>query len=314
VLSVFGVIVAFGLAGLAVCLIVFSSTHKWAVLGAITGGWSALIGYLAIYGVRGHAQPVIVPAAPGGELALVGSREVETTRDADARREYEERLQSLVQSELAHISDAMNEQLHALRDQVAELRGELVEKVGGQLRLERVETTRVIGSNIEALQHEVRRLAVGRDDLGQSFRRSDPVEIHAAEPITAPIAPPVPPPIVVPVAPPIQQPPVAPSVQAPVAAPVASMPPVAPAAPEVAPAPSPTLGSDPFAGLPRLTRFVDDDAASETRELPKVGESRGHRHATEDEVEPPKGRHAGGRRRRDDDEPNDILQRLLADR
>ena len=95
----FGVIVAFGLAGVAVCLIVFSNTHKWTMLGAVSGLWSALIGYASIYGVRGHAHPVVAAEPSGSELALAGSREIETTRDADARREYEERLQSLVQHE-----------------------------------------------------------------------------------------------------------------------------------------------------------------------------------------------------------------------
>ena len=45
-----------------------------------------------------------------------------------------------------------------LRSEVTALRNELVEKVGGQLHLERIETTRLIGSDLEALQHEVRQL------------------------------------------------------------------------------------------------------------------------------------------------------------
>src|SRR5438105_3385991 len=39
---------------------------------------------------------------------------------------------------------------------------EVVGKVGGELRLERIETTRIIGSDIEALQREVRQLKTGR--------------------------------------------------------------------------------------------------------------------------------------------------------
>jgi len=53
----------------------------------------------------------------------------------------------------------MNDHIGALRTEVAALRAEVVDKLGGQLRLERIETTRVIGSDLEALQHEIRRLA-----------------------------------------------------------------------------------------------------------------------------------------------------------
>ena len=56
------------------------------------------------------------------------------------------------------------EQLSSLRAEVAALRAEVVDKLGGQLRLERIETTRVIGSDLEALQHEIRRLAAARPD------------------------------------------------------------------------------------------------------------------------------------------------------
>ena len=70
----------------------------------------------------------------------------------------------------------------ALRAEIASLRGELLEKVGGQLRLERIETTRVIGSDLEALQHEVRQLkvAAGRrvqhrhERAGRGTRRAAP--------------------------------------------------------------------------------------------------------------------------------------------
>ena len=335
----FGVLVAFGLAGLAVVLISFGTTHKQSELGVIAGLWSALLGYLAIYGVRHHssgsaAAPEAAPALPasGGELELAGSREVETTRNAEARREYEERLQALVQAEIAKLSDTMTSELHSLRDQVSQLRGELVDQVGGQLRLERVETTRVIGSNIEALQHEVRRLVVGRDDLSASaFGHQRPVEIAVAlpeqlrpEPVRVEPARPEP----------VSAEPIhavhavhavhtVHAVHAVDTTPAAATksPPeparVARAEPEPEPAAAVQFDSDPFAGLPRLTRFTDDDvASSETRELPTVsdGRRRRHRHSAEDEVATAEPDQSGGRRRRADNEPNDILQRLLASR
>ena len=61
----------------------------------------------------------------------------------------------------------MTEHVGALRDEVAALRAEVVDKLGGQLRLERIETTRVIGSDLEALQHEIRRLAGGQATIRQ---------------------------------------------------------------------------------------------------------------------------------------------------
>jgi hypothetical protein len=299
VLSVVGVILAFGLGVLAVCLICFGSTHKQAVLGALAGLWAALLGYVAVYGVRDHHHPIALVGPPADEglgarvaLELAGAREVETTRDAAARRDYEERLQALVHTELTKISEAVADEVSALRDEVSQLRGELVEKVGGQLRLERVETTRVIGSNIEALQHELRRLTVTRDDLATGTPTSS-IEHLRPEPAPVPFQP-------VPV---VQVPVVqAPVVQAPlVQAPVVQT-------------PAPTLGSDPFAGLPRLSRFEDDAASDETREIPAVSEPRRrHRHDA-DEVATPETEAGGGRRRRPDGETNDILQRLLSTR
>ena len=60
---------------------------------------------------------------------------------------------------------ALNEQVARLSSEVALLRNDLVEKSTDSLRLERTETTRVIGSDIEALQREIRRLAASREYL-----------------------------------------------------------------------------------------------------------------------------------------------------
>ena len=82
----------------------------------------------------------------------------------------------------------MNEQIGLLRDEVAALRAEVVDKLGGQLRLERIETTRLIGSDLEALQHEIRRLAgsqesiaVGRPSLGRGQVLRDIVDAEVVE-------------------------------------------------------------------------------------------------------------------------------------
>ncbi len=65
----------------------------------------------------------------------------------------------MVRREIETIQRVVGDQLGRLREDVSALRGDLVDQVGGKIRLERIETTRVIGSDIEALQNEVRQLA-----------------------------------------------------------------------------------------------------------------------------------------------------------
>ena len=71
------------------------------------------------------------------------------------RREFQARLEKVLRRE---VQEGLARELAGLRAEVAALRSELVEKVGGQLRLERIETTRLIGSDLEALQQQVREL------------------------------------------------------------------------------------------------------------------------------------------------------------
>ena len=91
------------------------------------------------------------------------------------RRAHELRLEHMLRRE---IRNSVAGEVAALRAEIAELRSELLEKVGGQLRLERIETTRVIGSDLEALQHEVRQLKAAAQDAG--FRIAD--ANHVSEP------------------------------------------------------------------------------------------------------------------------------------
>jgi hypothetical protein len=63
------------------------------------------------------------------------------------------------------MEQALSEHVARLRGEVALLRNDLVEQVNGQLRLERTETTRALGSDIEGLQQEIRRLAASREYL-----------------------------------------------------------------------------------------------------------------------------------------------------
>ena len=156
---------AFGLAAVAICLIAFGS-HRETQLGVIAGLWSAFFGAVSIYGVR-HAPPAPAHLAENGgsELEPAQRKAVASRRDAEYGREYEERLQSLVQAELGKLTGAMAGELNSLRQEVAQLRGELLEKVGGQLRLERVEATRVIGSNIDGIAPASRSCSDGAEPL-----------------------------------------------------------------------------------------------------------------------------------------------------
>ncbi|MFN2517922.1 MAG: DUF6779 domain-containing protein [Jatrophihabitantaceae bacterium] len=151
--------VALGL--VAVWLIVTTDTRKGATVGALLGFWAILLG---AYGVFGTRRPVLL-AQPGHGLDVRAGDELVRLEDAGSRREYEYRLAEMLRRE---VQAAMSGELAAMRADVAALRSELVEKVGGQLRMERIETTRVIGSDIEALQHEVRQLMVARqpNDVG----------------------------------------------------------------------------------------------------------------------------------------------------
>jgi hypothetical protein len=198
----------------------------------------------------------------------------------------------------------------ALREEIAELRSELVEKVGGQLRLERIETTRVIGSDLEALQHEVRQLKAATEDTAEGVAarlrtelvrqivepaRVRPVSRQTAEVqasvVPAQQAPQPHPPVTVPIAP--------------ATAPVAPQPRPAAASASAAPAPGAELN-----GLPRITPFTEF-------ELDPIEEDPGYtgrRRRSEDSDG--SSRHAApeprSRRHRAAEGDDDLLARLLA--
>ncbi len=186
--------VAGALGTAAVCLVVFGVSQKQLQLGILLGLWSALLGAFLIFGERGdgsaadpaagleqaraqaaelhEAQLKVVAqqqeqleaarqAYFSSEIELRQFGEQQLARDADARRESEQKMQAALRREIERV---LVDQLGSLREEVAALRAEVVDKLGGQLRLERIETTRVIGSDLEALQHEIRRLAASRTD------------------------------------------------------------------------------------------------------------------------------------------------------
>ena len=159
---------AIALGAVAVWLIVTSTTQKRIELGILAGLWGLLLGAFSMFGSRRSAcGGRAAPGRPRRRRRAVRRRgragplnaEVERMEETLERRACEARLEQMLRRE---IQDAMGREVSALRAEIAPLRGELLEKVGGQLRLERIETTRVIGSDLEALQHEVRQLKDAR--------------------------------------------------------------------------------------------------------------------------------------------------------
>lgn len=144
------IFVAFILGVIAVWLVV-TGDPKQTKVGVLVGLWGLLIAAYPMLGTR-HQQPVAdSEAAPGAPSTALEARSV-----VQERRAYEERLEAALRRQV-HASVAA--EMSSLKDEISALRSELVEKVGGQLRLERIETTRLIGSDLEAMKNEVRQLA-----------------------------------------------------------------------------------------------------------------------------------------------------------
>ncbi len=154
-----GFAVAVVLGAIAIWMIVTGTDQKGIKIGFLAGLWGVLLGAYSMFGSRRQGDDAgsrtEVPVLPSSDVELRSSGEVERIAEAAARRAFEERLQAMIRSE---VTAAMSHEVADLRGEIARLRGDLVEKVGGQLRLERIETTRLIGSDLEALQHEVRQL------------------------------------------------------------------------------------------------------------------------------------------------------------
>ncbi|MBE7187048.1 cell envelope integrity protein TolA [Jatrophihabitans endophyticus] len=163
-----GFALAIALGAVAVWLIVTGSMNPRRIeIGVLAGLWGLLLGAYTMFGRRHLGDPVHYVTS--SDVALRTGGGLEPAAQADARRAFEERLEHLLRTE---ISSSVNREVGDLRREVASLRQELVEKVGGELRLERIETTRLIGSDLEALQHEVRALKSARDLSGVNGARS----------------------------------------------------------------------------------------------------------------------------------------------
>ncbi len=192
-----GLAAALGIA--AVCLVVFGTTQKQLQVGVLLGLWGGLTAAFLVFGSRrGQAEQgerlaeaesrasqlleaqgritelqraqqeaAAQQAKISQEIELRRSGEVELSREVAARREADYQLELSLRREIEQL---MSDHIGALRTEVAALRAEVVDKLGAQFRLERIETTRVIGSDLEALQHEIRRLASSQNDEPRSGR------------------------------------------------------------------------------------------------------------------------------------------------
>ena len=162
-----GVALAVACGAVAAWLIVTGKTQKHIEIGVLIGLWGALIGAYSMFSRRAMITDApraeVDIRAPGGPLE-------QAEQAAAVRREHELRLEEMLRRQ---IQTSIAGELAALRGEVAALRNDLLEKVGGQIRLERIETTRLIGSDIEALQQEVQQLKTARDglDLGELVPR-----------------------------------------------------------------------------------------------------------------------------------------------
>lgn len=318
---------AIALSAVGVWLIVTSSSQKRIELGVLAGLWGGLFGAFAAFGVRRLPRPGERDAA-GRELAVREHSALERADESAARLRFEARLEQMLRQE---IQTTFGREIAALREEVASLRNDLLEKVGGQLRLERIETTRVIGSDIEALYREIDQLKHG----GARALVGVPTP-PASVPVAAfPVPHPAPAPIAsahrVSSAPPKTVPPLK------AAPPKAAPEPVRAAAQDAAPPgvadalppepvsrslvlPPPGADGDPFAELPRLQPFTDDGllpvgSAPPRPAAPHPGEPHPEahgpvpgRHGVSEPDEPP----GGGRRRRAPDAEDNVLARILA--
>jgi len=155
-----GILLVLGLGALAVALVVLGDSQKQLRIGVLLGIWAAVVAYFLPSRREEQPQAVATGHDPSRVYNDVGIRTA-----PDPRREFREYQAQLERTFRRDMDQALSEHIARLRGEVALLRNDLVEQVNGQLRLERTETTRALGSDIEGLQQEIRRLAASREYL-----------------------------------------------------------------------------------------------------------------------------------------------------
>src|SRR6476659_8840037 len=155
-----GILLVLGLGAMAVALVVLGDSQKQLRIGVLLGIWAAVVAYFLPSRREEQPQAVATGHDPSRVYNDVGIRTA-----PDLRREFREYQAQLERTFRRDMEQALSEHIARLRGEVALLRNDLVEQVNGQLRLERTETTRALGSDIEGLQQEIRRLAASREYL-----------------------------------------------------------------------------------------------------------------------------------------------------
>jgi hypothetical protein len=299
-----GFVVAVLLGGVGVWLIVTGGNSTQRIeIGVLTGLWGLLLG--AICGRRlvlAEAPPKPL-SSESTELAVPDSTEVERVATAAAQRAFAAELQEMLRREFAAaVDDAVAREVSELRAEIAGLRQELLDKVGGQLRLERIETTRLIGSDLEAMRAEVRRLKqVSADGVVEAeLDLGDETEMLRAAPVRPALGPET------------ERIPRVPAEPEPKPEPKPEPAPEVEPAPGAAPEPPPAAAApDPFAGLPRLTPFTD--FALDPADRPGTHERSDPADEPSTDAEGSTRRSARHRRRRSDDPAGEeLLAQLLA--
>jgi hypothetical protein len=176
-----GFVLAIALGIVSIWLIVIDDSAKMKTVGALVGFWGLLLGAFSIFG-RYLQHPAGTAAMSASELAVRGPSALERPEDATARREFERQLMSMLRHE---VQATMTSELARMRDEIIALRHELVEKFHGDLRMERIETTRVFGSDIEALQQEINQLKAARGAMEASRWYTEPVRTEPARTVAA---------------------------------------------------------------------------------------------------------------------------------
>src|SRR2546423_4852849 len=152
-LRTLGMVGAVALGGVAVFLVVVGHSQKQVQIGLLVGLWGVLLGAFTLFGPRRAALDAEAEVASAPDRLPAHPREDDLKLEATVRREMERVLRD-------ELSQLRGEVAGLRNDLVDKVSGSLAEKVSGQLRLERIETTRVISSDIDELQHEGPRLAV----------------------------------------------------------------------------------------------------------------------------------------------------------
>jgi hypothetical protein len=151
-------VVGFGLAGAATVAVLETRDPQLLRLAVVGALWAFLLAALAVPRRR-DTDRVPADLPPGREVELRRTYEIELEREVAARREYELQLEVYLRREL---DQSVRQDVEALREEVQRLRAEVLDRLDGELRMERIETTRLIGGSLRALQDEARRLGISQ--------------------------------------------------------------------------------------------------------------------------------------------------------